>query len=262
MLRPEVAQERLEPHPDGLVRITLKKAYTDGTVAVDMDPPASWPRWASRPRCPAARRVAVRRTGKAACSAAKCSVTKTTVRVAGCRRPRSDGRDRGTGHGAAEACAFEPDRGHRLLPRRSSEPVQGPPGLVTARNEPPRGGLLPSGPASYCLRADWQPERPRRARSLVIWSVAASETAHLTGPPALEPASVCPGSRSADYRCIRLPPRVTSERSPSFAKLRGLDARERSFPRTRIARLRPATARNRPPSAVQPRTSAPSTSSR
>ena len=38
MLRPPIAQERLEPRPDGLVRITLKKAYTDGTVAVDMDP--------------------------------------------------------------------------------------------------------------------------------------------------------------------------------------------------------------------------------
>jgi hypothetical protein len=38
VLRPKVAQERLEPRPDGLVRITLKKAYTDGTVAVDMDP--------------------------------------------------------------------------------------------------------------------------------------------------------------------------------------------------------------------------------
>jgi len=25
-------------HADGLVRITLKKAYTDGTIAVDMDP--------------------------------------------------------------------------------------------------------------------------------------------------------------------------------------------------------------------------------
>jgi hypothetical protein len=30
-----MAQERLEARPDGLVRITLKKAYTDGTVAVD-----------------------------------------------------------------------------------------------------------------------------------------------------------------------------------------------------------------------------------
>ena len=38
MLRPPVAQERVEQRPDGLVRITLKKTYVDGTVAVDMDP--------------------------------------------------------------------------------------------------------------------------------------------------------------------------------------------------------------------------------
>ena len=38
MLRPPVAQERVEQRADGLVRITLKKAYTDGTIAVDMDP--------------------------------------------------------------------------------------------------------------------------------------------------------------------------------------------------------------------------------
>jgi hypothetical protein len=38
VLRPPIAQERLLPRPDGLVRITLKKAYVDGTVAVDMDP--------------------------------------------------------------------------------------------------------------------------------------------------------------------------------------------------------------------------------
>jgi len=38
VLRPSVAQERVEQRPDGLVRITLKKAYTDGTIAVDMDP--------------------------------------------------------------------------------------------------------------------------------------------------------------------------------------------------------------------------------
>jgi Putative transposase len=38
VLRPPVAQERAEQRPDGLVRITLKKAYTDGTRAVDMDP--------------------------------------------------------------------------------------------------------------------------------------------------------------------------------------------------------------------------------
>jgi Putative transposase len=38
ILRPPLAQGRVELGPDGLVRITLKKAYADGTVAVDMDP--------------------------------------------------------------------------------------------------------------------------------------------------------------------------------------------------------------------------------
>ena len=38
LLRPAVAQERVELRPHGLVRITLKKAYADGTIAVDMDP--------------------------------------------------------------------------------------------------------------------------------------------------------------------------------------------------------------------------------
>ena len=38
MLRPPLAQQRLERQPDGLVRIALKRAYNDGTLAVDMDP--------------------------------------------------------------------------------------------------------------------------------------------------------------------------------------------------------------------------------
>jgi hypothetical protein len=38
VLRPPIAQERVEQGKDGRVRITLKKAYADGTVAVDMDP--------------------------------------------------------------------------------------------------------------------------------------------------------------------------------------------------------------------------------
>ena len=37
LLRPAVAQERVELRPHGLVRITLKKAYADGTIAVAMD---------------------------------------------------------------------------------------------------------------------------------------------------------------------------------------------------------------------------------
>jgi hypothetical protein len=38
ILRPSVAQERVTRGPDGLVRITLKKPFSDGTVAVDLDP--------------------------------------------------------------------------------------------------------------------------------------------------------------------------------------------------------------------------------
>jgi hypothetical protein len=38
VLRPPIAQERVTHGPDGLVRVTLKKPFADGTVAVDMDP--------------------------------------------------------------------------------------------------------------------------------------------------------------------------------------------------------------------------------
>jgi hypothetical protein len=38
ILRPPIAQERIEPTQNGLVRIALKRAYSDGTVAVEMDP--------------------------------------------------------------------------------------------------------------------------------------------------------------------------------------------------------------------------------
>jgi hypothetical protein len=38
VLRPPIAQERLQARDDGLVRLTLKRAFADGTVAVEMDP--------------------------------------------------------------------------------------------------------------------------------------------------------------------------------------------------------------------------------
>jgi hypothetical protein len=38
IVRPAVAQERIVAGKDGLVRITLKRAFSDGTVAIDMDP--------------------------------------------------------------------------------------------------------------------------------------------------------------------------------------------------------------------------------
>ncbi len=47
VLRPPIAQERVEQRKDGLLRITLKKAYADGTLAVEMDPRGP-PYWKSR----------------------------------------------------------------------------------------------------------------------------------------------------------------------------------------------------------------------
>ncbi len=38
VLRPPIAQERVTRGPDGLVRIALKKRFSDGTYAVDLDP--------------------------------------------------------------------------------------------------------------------------------------------------------------------------------------------------------------------------------
>ena len=38
VLRPPIAQERVIQGPDGLVRIALKKRFSDGTFAVDLDP--------------------------------------------------------------------------------------------------------------------------------------------------------------------------------------------------------------------------------
>lgn len=38
VLHPPIAQERITPGPDGLIRIALKKRFSDGTFAVDLDP--------------------------------------------------------------------------------------------------------------------------------------------------------------------------------------------------------------------------------
>jgi hypothetical protein len=63
VLRPPIAQERVTQGPEGLVRITLKKPFRDGTVAVDMDPLSLLCRLAAcaaiqhRPLCRRARRA-------------------------------------------------------------------------------------------------------------------------------------------------------------------------------------------------------------
>ncbi len=38
VLRPPLAQDRVTPGPDGLVRLALKRPFADGTVAIDLDP--------------------------------------------------------------------------------------------------------------------------------------------------------------------------------------------------------------------------------
>jgi hypothetical protein len=80
-------------------------------------------------------------------------VMKTTLRAAGCRRPRSGGSRTGDGPRGGGACASNRIEATGILPRSSSEPGQGPPGSASARDEPPRGGLLTSGPPLYYLRA-------------------------------------------------------------------------------------------------------------
>ena len=49
ILRPAVAQERIARGSEGLVRIALKKAFSDGTVAVELDPLSLLSRMAPSP---------------------------------------------------------------------------------------------------------------------------------------------------------------------------------------------------------------------
>ena len=80
VLRPPVAQERAEQRAFGLVRITLKKAYTDGTIAVDMDPLSLLCRLATS--MPPPRLHTIRYAGvlaPASVSAGSCSAAKRAL---------------------------------------------------------------------------------------------------------------------------------------------------------------------------------------
>jgi Transposase zinc-binding domain/Putative transposase len=74
VLRPPIAQERVEPRPDGLVRITLKRPFADGTVA------ATW----THSRSSAASLRACRRRATTPSSTPACSPTE----AAGARASR------------------------------------------------------------------------------------------------------------------------------------------------------------------------------
>ena len=53
ILRPPIANERLQPGPDGLVRVVLKRPFSDGTTALDLDPLSLLCRLAAMPGSPA-----------------------------------------------------------------------------------------------------------------------------------------------------------------------------------------------------------------
>jgi Putative transposase len=78
ILRPPIANERLELRPDDLVRIVLKKALTDGTFAIDMDPLSLLSRLAASAPPPRFHTIATRARSPQRPACARSS----------CRRPR------------------------------------------------------------------------------------------------------------------------------------------------------------------------------
>ncbi len=61
VLRPPIAEKHVERGPEGLVRVVLKRPYSDGTTAIDMDPLSRIARLASS--VPAPRRHTVKYAG-------------------------------------------------------------------------------------------------------------------------------------------------------------------------------------------------------
>jgi hypothetical protein len=106
VLRPPVAQERLELRPDGLVRIVLKKAYADGTVAVDMDPLSLLCRLATRvppPRFHTVRYAGVPAAAKPVEIADRAEASPGGGRRRGSLRRRSARADTGRGRSCGRA---------------------------------------------------------------------------------------------------------------------------------------------------------------
>jgi hypothetical protein len=74
VLRPPIAQERIVRGPDGLVRIALKRAFSDGTTAIDMDPLSLLSRLAAS--VPAPRAHTVKYAGVLAAASPPSGITK------------------------------------------------------------------------------------------------------------------------------------------------------------------------------------------
>ena len=171
VLRPPLAQERVTPRDDGLVRIALKRAYADGTVAVDMDPLSLLCRLAASvppPRCGCSRVSEVSRKDATARHGHRGTehheVSERARRAARCPRTSSES---GTAVLGQHCSQEESPRGgcvaHNAVvtdPRPSQPPAGRP--APEPRNPPLPGPLhTPSQPGKLALRALNQPARPR-----------------------------------------------------------------------------------------------------
>jgi hypothetical protein len=136
ILRPAVCQERFLPGKDGLVRITLKRAFSDGTVAFDMDPLSLLSRLAAA--VPYPRFHTVRYSGVLA------SASKVRPRIAPKQKPVTTEGEAGCVHPAlaCEMPAVAPKRGPRPRARRG-------PSFSSAHST-----------LTFCNAATWHAPRP------------------------------------------------------------------------------------------------------
>ena len=107
VLRPAVAQERVTRGPDGLVRIMLKKPFSDVTVAVDLDPLSLLSRLAAS--VPAPRLHTVRTRGCSRRRVRSGPVSRRSPRCSHRRTRRTGPRDRAEAAiGRGRSCSREP----------------------------------------------------------------------------------------------------------------------------------------------------------
>ena len=153
-LRPPIAKDRLEIRPDGLVRITLKRAYDDGTVAVDLDPLSLL--------CRLATSVPPPRFHTVKCSqAAGRRMERRPPDANGVLAPASPWRARFAGRGRPHGVA-SPGRERRSPPSPRSPSRNASPSAVEARATTGRG------PSCSCGRSGSTCSNARGARAACV----------------------------------------------------------------------------------------------
>ncbi len=188
-------------------------------------------------------------------------MTKTTVRVAGCRTPRSGGRERGTSHGAAEPAPRAGSGPPAFSREGPASQSRGSPASVSAGNQSPPRGLLTRGPASFYLRADGTipPSLPRetnartgRTHRVVRDPRPARRGGHGRGLPRARHRASGARSRSRSFPPSAWPTRTDAALRPGGPRrLRTQSPAHRHHPRDRVGRRRStssswSTSRGRP----------------